>query len=55
MSKTDHAEKGKIINIKDSLYIYLHKMQEKLIDNRNAKIKAPYLTFYIVHTDGKCC
>jgi hypothetical protein len=35
--KIDHAEKGCIVNIQESLHICLHKTQDKLIDEQKCK------------------
>jgi hypothetical protein len=34
MEKTDHARKGRIMNIKENFYIYMHNQNNKLIDEQ---------------------
>jgi hypothetical protein len=37
MDKIDHAGKGRLINIKENLYIYSYKHNNKLIDEQKAE------------------
>jgi hypothetical protein len=36
VEKLDHAKKGRIMTIKENLYIYLYKQHNKLIDEQRA-------------------
>jgi hypothetical protein len=38
IKKTDHGKKWQIINLKQSLHIYLHKIQDNFLD-KNVKLE----------------